>query len=152
MSDSSNVPAPTRGRPFAPGQSGNPAGRPAGSRNHASLAVEKLLLGEAEALTRRAIEKALEGDMVALRLCIERIAPRRTDRLVAFDLPPIASCEDAERAGAGVLAAAAAGQLTAREAGLIMAALVAQTNLFEAGSYERRLVEVEAIVHHGPRQ
>ena len=143
---------PSRGRPFTPGQSGNPGGRPAGSRNHASLAVDKLLHGEAEALTRKAIEKALEGDIAALRLCLERIAPRRKDRLVAFDLPPIASCEDAERAGANVLAAVAAGQLSPREGGLIMAALVAQTNLFEAGSYERRLVEVEAIVHQGMRQ
>jgi hypothetical protein len=34
---------------FAPGQSGNPAGRPKGARNKATLAVEALLVGEAEA-------------------------------------------------------------------------------------------------------
>ena len=36
------------GRPFEPGQSGNPAGRPKGPRNRATLAVEVLLDGEAE--------------------------------------------------------------------------------------------------------
>jgi hypothetical protein len=51
----------TRGRPFAPG---NP-GRPKGSRNKATLAAEALLDGEAEALTRKAIELALAGDVTA---------------------------------------------------------------------------------------
>src|SRR3954467_2997309 len=48
----------TRGRPFAPGQSGNGAGRPRGSRNRTTLAAEQLLDGEAEALTRKVIELA----------------------------------------------------------------------------------------------
>ena len=52
---------------FKPGQSGNPAGKPKGARNKATLAIEALLDGEAEALTRKAIERALEGDGVALK-------------------------------------------------------------------------------------
>ena len=51
------------------------AGRPKGSRNKATIAIESLLQGQAEALTQTAVQKALEGDSVALRLCIERIAP-----------------------------------------------------------------------------
>ena len=58
-----------RGRPFAKGVSGNPAGRPVGSRNKATLLALQLLEGEAEALTRKAVEQALEGDTTALRLC-----------------------------------------------------------------------------------
>ena len=54
--------------PFPKGHSGNPAGRPRGSRNHSTLMAEILLEGEAEALTRRAIELALEGDTTALKL------------------------------------------------------------------------------------
>src|SRR6267378_2403412 len=49
-------PTGKRGKPFAPGQSGNPAGRPVGSRNKATLAIDALLDGEGEALTRKAIE------------------------------------------------------------------------------------------------
>jgi hypothetical protein len=56
-----------RGRPFQPGQSGNPNGRPKGSRNATTLAMETLLDGQAEALTNRAIELALGGDMQARR-------------------------------------------------------------------------------------
>jgi len=56
-----------RGRPFAPGTSGNPAGRPKGARNRATVAAEALLEGEAEALTRKAVELALAGDVTAQR-------------------------------------------------------------------------------------
>ena len=58
---------------------GNP-GRPAGARHKYVLAIQDLLDGEAEALGRKAIELALAGDTVALRLCLERIAPPRKER------------------------------------------------------------------------
>ncbi|MGH1571925.1 DUF5681 domain-containing protein [Methylobacterium sp. P31] len=61
-----------RGKPFAPG---NP-GRPAGARNRTTQAIEALLDGEAEALTRKAIEMALDGDGPAMRLCLDRLYPR----------------------------------------------------------------------------
>jgi Family of unknown function (DUF5681) len=51
---------------FEPGQSGNPAGKPKGARNKTTLAVEALLDGEAETLTRKAIELAKAGDLAAL--------------------------------------------------------------------------------------
>src|SRR5690348_14063439 len=82
------------GRLFRKGRSGNPAGRPPGSRNRATVAAEALLEGEAQALTRKAIELALEGDTTALRLCLERIVPQRKSRTVAFDTPRIDRVED----------------------------------------------------------
>lgn len=48
---------------------GNP-GRPKGARNKATTAALALLEGQAEALTQRAVEMALAGDTVALRLCM----------------------------------------------------------------------------------
>jgi hypothetical protein len=50
------------------GQSANTNGRAAGSRNRTTLAIEALLEGEGEALTRKAIDLARAGDMQALRL------------------------------------------------------------------------------------
>ena len=71
----------TGGGHFRKGASGNPQGRPAGTRNKALLAMESLLDGEAEAITRVAVEKAKEGDATALRLCLERIClPERIGR------------------------------------------------------------------------
>ena len=72
------------------------------------------LEGEGEALTRRAIELALEGDMAALKLCLERILPQRRSRRVIFDLPPIDRIEDLGKAIGSVLQEAASGQRTAR--------------------------------------
>ena len=66
-----------RGR-FVKGGSGNPAGRPPGIMNQATRDAAVLLSGEAGALTRKAIEMALAGDIAALRLCVDRIiAPQR---------------------------------------------------------------------------
>ena len=61
---------------FAKGNAINLAGKPKGPRHKTTLAIEALLEGEAEALTRKAVELALEGDVTALRLCLDRIARR----------------------------------------------------------------------------
>ena len=63
------------------------------------MLAEALLDGEAEALTRKAIEKALAGDGVALRLCLERVLPARKERPISFSMPAIASADDAARGG-----------------------------------------------------
>ena len=95
---------------FKPGESGNPAGRPPGSRNKTTLAVEALLDGEAEELTRKAIELAKEGDLTALRLCLERIVPARKDRPVVFALPDLETAGDAVKAWAAIMEAVASGE------------------------------------------
>jgi hypothetical protein len=105
-----------RGRPFQPGHSGNPAGKPKGVRNRATLAAEALLEGEAKALTRKAVEMALAGDVAALRLCVERIIPPRKDRAVRLPLSRIETPQDAREAVNGVLAAVADGEITLAEA------------------------------------
>jgi hypothetical protein len=50
-----------RGRPFEPGQNGNPNGRPKGARNRVTRAVEALIDGQGEALGAKAVEKATKG-------------------------------------------------------------------------------------------
>ena len=106
-----------RGRPFIKGQSGNPAGKPKGARHRATLAAEALLDGEAEALTRKAIELALAGDPIALRLCLDRILPPRRERPLRFVLPELRSVADASSAMAAILAAVASGDTCLAEAG-----------------------------------
>lgn len=72
---------------FRPGQSGNPKGRPTGALNRATIAAQALLDGEAEALTRAAVELALQGNVQALKLCLERICPARKERPLSLALP-----------------------------------------------------------------
>jgi hypothetical protein len=78
---------------WAKGTSGNQSGRPAGSRNKATEALQQMLEGEAERITRKAIDLALGGDLTAIRLCMERLLPPRKDRPVQIDLPPIETVE-----------------------------------------------------------
>ena len=77
--------AQKRGRPFEPGQSGNPNGRPKGARNHVTRAVEALIDGQGEALGAKAVEKALNGDSPMLRALLSTLLPPR-ERTVEFEL------------------------------------------------------------------
>ena len=86
------------------------SGRPKGSRNKATIAIESLLQGQAEALTQTAVTKALEGDNMALRLCMERIAPVPKDQPVSFSLPKMNTATDASEAAGSVLTAVSDGE------------------------------------------
>jgi hypothetical protein len=127
---------------FAPGNA--LGGRTPGSRHKVTLAIEALLEGQHEALTQKAIDKALEGDVVALRLCLDRLAPPRKDAPVSFDLPPIKSAADTVAASSALLDAVAAGEVTPDEAGRVMALLTAHKSLVEAGDLEARISALEA--------
>jgi hypothetical protein len=134
----------SRGRPFEKGQSGNLAGRPPGSRNRATIAAEVLLEGEAEALTRKAIDLALAGDTTALRLCLERIVPQRKSRAVAFELPPIDRVEDLAGAVGAVLQEVARGRLFLDEGATLVGIMESKRRAMETIELEKRLAALEA--------
>ena len=125
---------------FAPG---NP-GKPKGTRHKATRAALALLDGEAEALSRRAIDAALDGDTVALRLCLERIAPPRKDAPVQFHLPRMQSAADAASAAGAVLDAVALGDLTPTEGAHVMQLVETYRRTLETSELERRLTALEA--------
>ena len=131
-----------RGR-FMRGRSGNPAGRPKGCRDHVNRAARLLLVGEGEALTRKAVELALSGDQQALRLCIERIVGPCRERAVEFTMPPIRSADDLADAMAAVADAAAQGTVTPREAMQLGHVVEAYVRAVEATEFERRLKALE---------
>jgi hypothetical protein len=129
--------------PFKPGQSGNPVGRPKGARNRATIAAEQLLDGEADALTRKAIELAKQGDATALRLCLERILPARKDRPVPFDLPRIETVADSVMAAAAIATAVAEGELTPMEAAELSKVVDGYTRAVETADLAARIVRLE---------
>ena len=96
---------------FEPGQSGNPNGRPPGSRNKTTVAIEQLLEDAAETIARKAIELAKSGDTALIRLCLNRLSPPRRDRHIPFALPEIHTPADALDAVAAITNAVAAGEL-----------------------------------------
>ena len=120
------------------------AGRPKGARNRTTMAVLELLEGQAEALTQRAVEMALGGDGVALRLCLERLAPPRKDAPVKFSLPQMTSARDAAEAAAAVLHAVAEGDLTPGEGAQVMGLIDAWRRALVASEMDARVAALEA--------
>jgi hypothetical protein len=119
------------------------SGRPKGSRNKATLAIENLLHGQAEALTQTAVSKALEGDSIALRLCMERIAPAPKDQPISFSLPKMKNALDASEVAGSVLIAVSEGQLTPIEAMRVMGLIDSYRRTLELTEIEERLQALE---------
>ena len=124
---------------FQKGESGNPAGRVRGSRNKRTLLAEHLLEGDTEAIVRTMIERAKEGDMAAVRLCVDRICPRVTDRPAGFELPPLVRAADAPPAIAAIAQALADGDLTAAEAADLGRFVESFARAFEKADLEKRV-------------
>jgi len=131
-----------KGRPFAKGVSGNPAGRPLGSRNAATELAQALLDGEAAALARKCIELALDGDTGVLRLCLERIVPRRA-RAVSLALPAIESAADIAPAMGAIARAVAEGAITPYDGAELARIVESCVRALEVADFERRLGTLE---------
>jgi hypothetical protein len=108
------------------------------------MVLEALLDGEAEAITRKAIEMALDGDTTALRLVLERILPPCKDRPVTFTLPKLETAADAVKATAALVEAVASGDLTPGEAGELAKLVEGFVKAFELREIEQRLDRLEA--------
>ncbi len=136
--DKTDIKRGTDGK-FGPG---NP-GRPRGSRNKTTLAAEALFDGEAEALSRKAIELALDGDTTALRLCLERILPAKKGRTVRFELPDEEDQLSSSTVLTELLKAISSGDMSPEEAKPVADILEARRKAFETEELERRLVALE---------
>jgi hypothetical protein len=125
------------------GVSGNPSGRPAGSRNKMTLLVQSALEDNAAALISKTIALALEGDPTALRLCIDRLLPPCKDRPIHLDLPADAADEPILETSGNVLAAVAAGEITPSEGEALAKILTAHSQIVSIEDMDRRLKQLE---------
>lgn len=130
---------------WKPGQSGNPAGKPKGARNHVLMALDKLGGEAAQAVLEKAVESAKGGDARAAELILSRVWPARKGRPVALTLPPVLTAADLPAALAAVVEALAAGDVTTEEAAAVAAVLDLQRKAIETADLERRLAALEAV-------
>ena len=145
MTDTSNNDSQTeqKGWRFAPGNPGGP-GRPAGSRNRATLVLDQLADGDAEKILAKVLEKANEGDMKAAEVILARVWPARKGRRVLLNLPPVSTPQDILAALSAVVEATAEGELTPDEAALVAGLLDVKRKALETVSIEERLTKLEA--------
>lgn len=140
MTDEKRSPKDTR---FKRGQSGNPAGRRAGTRSKALLALDALAEGEADAIAKAMIEKAKEGDTTAGRMLLERIWPVRKGRGITFDLPEVTKADDLPGAIATVARQVAEGGISPDEGTAIVSLLEAHRKAIETSELASRVAALE---------
>jgi hypothetical protein len=131
-----------RGRPFAPGNKFG-RGRPRGSRNRATLALQEMLGQHGEALVKKCVVMALQGDTTALRLCMERLLPASKHSPVQFKLPPIATAAELAHAHATMLQLLSRGQVTPSEAESVNNLLETRRRVLETQELAARLDALE---------
>ena len=118
-------------------------GRKPGSRNRTTLAALNLLDGEAERLSRRAVELALAGDVAALKLCLDKVAPPRRDRPIEITMERIETAADACSAISDLIEAVAAGELAPSEADAVATLIEKRARLAELHELEARIRRLE---------
>lgn len=131
------------GKPFKPGQSGNPNGKPNGARSKATILGKKILQDDADAIVQAVVDAAKGGDMQAARLCVERLIPVRRGRPVVFPLPALESADDVGKAFSAIVAAMARGELTPDEAGAVAAVIELRRKAIETSELEKRIAALE---------
>jgi hypothetical protein len=118
-------------------------GRLPGSRNRATLLMESLMADDAEAIGRKAVEMAKEGDLAAIRLCVDRLAPRRKGKPVPFELPPLEKPSDSVAAAAKIAAGVASGELTPSEAAELAKVIDVYVRAIDSKGFNERLTKLE---------
>jgi hypothetical protein len=133
---------------WKPGQSGNPAGKPRGTRNKATEMVLKLMAGGAEEITLAVIEAARGGDLAAARLVIDRLAPPMRERPVSLVLPDTATAEGVSKAQQAILQAVAGGDLTPSEGHTLSGIVEAHRRALETEELAARIEALEERHEH----
>jgi len=138
----------TQGRPFQPGNTFG-RGRPQGSRNKATIALQEMLDGHGESITRKCALLALQGNPTALRLCMERLIAPRRDSPVKFKLLAVNTAAEVGQAIGTVLQDVAGGQLTPAEGQMVSAILEDRRKAIETEDRDNRIraLKPESEVH-----
>lgn len=119
-------------------------GRPAGSRNAASLLADRLAEEDAEEIIRAILIAAKAGEAWAAEIVSKRLWPIRRGRPTPLpSLPAVKSPADVPTALCALLGAVAAGELTSAEAADLAGVVEAVRRGFEIADIEDRLRRLE---------
>lgn len=102
-------------------------------------------------LTRAAVELALQGNVQALKLCLERICPARKERPLSLALPEVEGAADLSRLTAAILGAVARGELETGQAAALASLVTAHGKALELTELEQRISALEKQNEHAER-
>lgn len=132
-----------RGRPFQPGQSGNPDGGPKGARAPVYAALDAAAAEHMPEIMRALVEKAKEGDPRAAELLMRRAWPERKGRPLSFALPVTAGAAGLAEAMGAVTEAMATGAMTPDEASAVAGVIEIHRKAIVTEDHEQRLKALE---------
>jgi hypothetical protein len=138
-----------RGR-FVPGRSGNPTGKIPGTRNRATLLKAALDSEDGPAMARIVIDRALAGDVVTAKFCLDRLEPKPRNRAIEIDLPAGATARDLVAAFDETVRAMAAGEITPDEAVQVTRVLDGRRKAIEAAWREEKRTEPPSHLKPSP--
>ena len=144
----------SRGKPFEPGNSfGRAAAK--GSRNKSTTAALALLGEHAEALMKKCIAEALKGNMIAMRLCMERILPALQEPAIKFKTGPTSTCAEVGQVQDTILHEVSKGRIVPQQRETVVNMLDAKRRSIEAAQLrvlEERLLAAESGMNEDPEQ
>jgi hypothetical protein len=123
---------------FKKGESGNPQGRPAGMTSGAKL--RKSIETKSTAILKTVIQAAIEGDINACKILLDRICPVLKPQAIAVTVPQGGTLADS---GSNILAAALGGSIPTDAAAQLIGALANQGKLIELQELTLRIEQIE---------
>lgn len=135
-----------RGRPFEKGKSGNPNGKPKGCKNHATRLALGLAEGQLENIMQNLINLALDGDLTAMKLLLDKVLPNSRERsLPQLNLSITENAKDLPRISAEIIKAVTSGTITPTEGEKLNALLASHAQIIATADFEERLKKLERV-------
>jgi len=128
---------------YTKGHSGNPKGKPKGARNKSSLVAEALLEGSLDKICKKVEEEALNGNMQAAKMILERFLPPRKDRFIEIDFPPIHTLEDIVKVVEFIFSSVGKGEISPSEGEILTRMVESYSKAIEGCQFESRLKNLE---------
>jgi hypothetical protein len=128
---------------WKPGQSGNPKGKPHGTRNKATAMVLNLMEGSAAEITQAVLEAAKGGDLSAAKMVLERLAPPMRERPISIDLPDTGTAIGCATAQGAILQAVGVGDLLPGEGATLAGIVENRRRSIETTELEQRITALE---------
>lgn len=125
------------------GESGNPIGKPAGTRNKATVMVTAIMERGAREIAEAVVGLAKDGDLSAARLVLERLVPPAKERPICITLPDTGTADGIAEAQNAILQAVAAGDLLPGEGATLAGIVEARRKAVETQELEARISALE---------
>ena len=130
---------------FQPGQSGNPAGKPKGTRNKNGVLLESILKESGEALVNKLADMALKGNTACLKMALSRLYPApQVAKIKLDDMPELNTLSDIPEYLKALMKKLGNGEIDVFQFDALSRSLHRMTDSMERAELEQRITELES--------